>query len=419
MDPVYVPFREANSFYRNVYDLFAEWSFWGVSPIPDWLAYFLAGFLIVFAVVNVVVIVTTIGTWAERRLIGRFQSRLGPNRWGPWGLLTPIADAIKLLSKEDTRPEGVDRWIFNLAPLIFIVPPILVFAVIPFGKNSYIANLNIGILFIIAVTTVPTIALFMAGWASGNRYSLFGAMRGVAQLVSYEVPMVLSIVGVILLSGSLSMVDIVEAQRLPFIILQPLGFFIFLLAISAEMSRSPFDIVEADSELVAGFHTEYSGMKWGTFQLAEFIAPFGAAAIITTLFLKGWVGPWQPPSDSIFILKILFSSHLWFFLKMCFVWFVLLWIRATLPRLRVDQIMALAWKFLLPLGLLNIFVTATEVLVWEDPTTVELWYMVGINWVVAIVCLVVASHLASDKLTTRRPLTPVPGSGSRDLREVR
>jgi NADH-quinone oxidoreductase subunit H len=406
MEPVYVPFREANSFYRNVYDLFAEWSFWGVSPIPDWLAYFLAGFLIVFAVVNVVVIVTTIGTWAERRLIGRFQSRLGPNRWGPWGLLTPIADAIKLLSKEDTRPEGVDRWVFNLAPLIFILPPILVFAVIPFGKNSYIADLNIGILFIIAVTTVPTIALFMAGWASGNRYSLFGAMRGVAQLVSYEVPMVLSIVGVLLLAGSLSMVDIVEAQRLPFIILQPLGFFIFLLAISAEMNRSPFDIVEADSELVAGFHTEYSGMKWGTFQLAEFIAPFGAAAIITTIFLKGWEGPVLP-------------SHLWFFLKVCLVWFVLLWIRATLPRLRVDQIMALAWKFLLPLGLLNIFVTAAEVLAWEDPTTVELWYMVGINWTVAIVCLAVASHLASDKLTTRPPLTPVSGGQRREIREVR
>ncbi|MDA0988247.1 MAG: NADH-quinone oxidoreductase subunit NuoH [Chloroflexi bacterium] len=406
MEPIYVPFREANSFYRNLYDLFAEWSFWGVSPIPDWLAYFLAGFLIVFAVVNTVVIVTTIGTWVERRLIGRFQSRLGPNRWGPWGLLTPVADAVKLLSKEDTRPEGVDRWVFNLAPLVFIVSPLLVFAVIPFGKNTYIANLNIGILFIIAVTTVPTIAMFMAGWASGNRYSLFGAMRGVAQLVSYEVPMVLSIVGVLLLAGSLSLVDIVEAQRIPFILLQPLGFFIFLLAISAEMNRSPFDIVEADSELVAGFHTEYSGMKWGTFQLAEFIAPFGAASIITTLFLKGWDGPLLP-------------SHLWFFLKVCFVWFVLLWIRATLPRLRVDQIMGLAWKFLFPLGILNLFITAAEVLVWETPTTVQLWAMVGINWVIAIVCLVAVSHLMSDKLSTRAPLAPFPVRVRRDLREVR
>jgi NADH-quinone oxidoreductase subunit H len=406
VDAAYVPFREANSFYRNLYDLFAEWSFWGVSPIPDWLAYFLAGFLIIFSVVNAVVIVTTIGTWVERRLIGRFQSRLGPNRWGPFGLLTPVADAIKLLSKEDTRPEGVDPWVFNLAPLVFIVAPLLVFAVIPLGKNTYVANLNIGILFIIAVTTVPTIAMFMAGWGSGNRYSLFGAMRGVAQLVSYEVPMVLSIVGVLLLAGSLSLVDIVEAQEIPFLLIQPLGFFIFLLAISAEMNRSPFDIVEADSELVAGFHTEYSGMKWGTFQLAEFIAPFGAAAIITTLFLKGWDGPVLP-------------SHLWFFLKVCLVWFVLLWIRATLPRLRVDQIMALAWKVLFPMGLINLFVTAAEVLVWEDPTTAQLWTMVGINWVVAIVCLVVSSHLMSDKLTTRDPLAPVPARHSRRTQEVR
>ena len=406
MDAAYVPFREANSFYRNLYDLFAEWSFWGVSPIPDWLAYFLAGFLIIFSVVNAVGIVTTIGTWVERRLIGRFQSRLGPNRWGPFGLLTPVADAIKLLSKEDTRPEGVDPWVFNLAPLVFIVAPLLVFAVIPLGKNTYVANLNIGILFIIAVTTVPTIAMFMAGWGSGNRYSLFGAMRGVAQLVSYEVPMVLSIVGVLLLAGSLSLVDIVEAQEIPFLLMQPLGFFIFLLAISAEMNRSPFDIVEADSELVAGFHTEYSGMKWGTFQLAEFIAPFGAAAIITTLFLKGWDGPVLP-------------SHLWFFLKVCLVWFVLLWIRATLPRLRVDQIMALAWKVLFPMGLINLFVTAAEVLVWEDPTTAQLWTMVGINWVVAILCLVVSSHLMSDKLTTRDPLAPVPARHSRRAQEVR
>ena len=399
MDGIYTPFREANSFYRNLYDFFADLSLWGVEIIPDWLAYFLAGFIIVFIVINAVVIVTTIGTWVERRLIGRFQSRRGPNRWGPWGLLTPVADALKLLSKEDTKPEGVDSWVFNLAPLIFIVPPILVFAVIPFGKNTFVANLNIGILFIIAVTTVPTIAMFMGGWGSGNRYSLFGAMRGVAQLVSYEVPMVLSIVGVILLVGSLSMVDIVESQKLPYIIIQPLGFFIFVLAISAEMNRSPFDIVEADSELVAGFHTEYSGMKWGTFQLAEFIAPFGAASIITTLFLKGWEGPVLP-------------SHLWFFLKVSLVWFVLLWVRATLPRLRMDQIMALAWKFLFPLSILNLFITAAEVLIWPDATTAQLLMMAGINWVVAIACLVISSHLVSEQLTTRPPLVLTPGSST-------
>ncbi len=400
------PITSANSFYRNLYQFFDELTFWGVSPVPSWLAYFLAGFLIVFIVVNAVVIVTTLGTWVERRLIGRIQSRLGPNRWGPWGLLTPVADALKLLTKESTRPEGVDPWIYNLAPLVFIMPVILVFAVIPFGKNTYVANLNIGILFIIAVTTVPTIGMFMAGWASGNRYSLFGAMRGVAQLISYEVPMVLSIVGVLLLAGSLSLVDMVEAQKIPFIFVQPLGFFIFAVAASAEMNRSPFDIVEADSELVAGFHTEYSGMKWGTFQLAEFIAPFGTSAIMATLFLKGWEGPILP-------------SHLWFFIKMCFFWFILLWIRATLPRLRVDQIMGFAWKFLFPLSLVNLFVTATQVLIWKDATTTEMWMMSGINWIIALGALALYSHLAGDKLTTRPPLPATTGSGMGAASEVR
>ncbi|MBI2856341.1 MAG: NADH-quinone oxidoreductase subunit NuoH [Chloroflexi bacterium] len=399
------PVTSANSFYRNLYTWFADFHIVGVSPIPDWLAYFLAGFIIIFVVVNLIMVIVTLATWVERRVLGRFHARLGPNRWGPWGILTPIADAIKLLTKEDTRPEGVDRWVFNIAPVLFIVPALLVFSVIPLGKNTYVANLNIGVLFIIAVPTVSTIAIFMAGWASGNRFSLFGAMRAVASLVSYEVPMVLSIVGVVLLAGSLSMVDMVEAQRIPFIVLQPLGFFIFFTAISAEMNRTPFDIVEAESEIVAGYHTEYSGMKWGTFQLAEFIAPFGASAIMATLFLKGWEGPWLP-------------SHLWFFIKVCFFWFLLLWLRATIPRLRVDQIMGFAWKALFPLSILNLFVTAAEVLAWEDPTTGQLWIMAGINWGVAIGSVVFFSRIAASKISTRPPLAPRREGERRVLRGV-
>jgi NADH-quinone oxidoreductase subunit H len=230
-------------------------------------------------------------------------------------------------------------------------------------------------------------------------------MRGVAQLISYEVPMVLSIVGVLMLSGSLSLVDIVEAQRLPFILLQPLGFFIFAIAASAEMNRSPFDIVEADSELVAGFHTEYSGMKWGTFQLAEFIAPFGVSAIMATLFLKGWDGPVLP-------------SHLWFFIKVWFFWFILLWVRATLPRLRVDQIMSLAWKVLFPVALINLFITAVQVLLWEDPSIGQLWLMAAINWAVAIAVLIICSKLNSSRLTGRPPLAPIPERKNRRLGEV-
>ncbi len=382
------PITEANSYYSNLYKFFVDLEVAGVEIIPEWLAYFLAGFLVIFSIVNAVVIITTVATWAERRLIGRFHNRLGPNRWGPFGLFTPIADALKLLGKEDTRPDGVDSWIFNMAPIVFIVPTILVFAVIPIGENTYIANLNIGLLFIVAVTTVGTLGMFMGGWASGNRFSLFGAMRAVASLISYEVPMVLSIVGVVLLSGSLSMVEVVEAQTIPFIFLQPLGFFIFFAAASAEMNRSPFDVVEAESEIIAGYHTEYSGMKWGTFQLAEFIAPFGVSAILVTMFLKGWEGPVLP-------------SHLWFFLKVCFFWFIMLWIRATLPRLRIDQIMAFAWKILFPLSVLNLFVTALELLIWQDPTVSELWMMAGINWTIAIVCLVAISRAGKSRISTR------------------
>ncbi len=382
------PITEANSFYSSLYEMFTGLKIAGVYIIPEWLAYFLAGFLMVFAIINTVVIITTVATWAERRLIGRFHNRLGPNRWGPFGLFTPVADAIKLLGKEDTRPEGVDSWVFNMAPIVFIVPTLLVFAVIPVGENTYVANLNIGLLFIVAVTTIGTLGMFMGGWASGNRFSLFGAMRAVASLISYEVPMVLSIVGIVLLTGSLSMVDVVEAQTIPFIFLQPLGFFIFFVAASAEMNRSPFDVVEAESEIIAGYHTEYSGMKWGTFQLGEFIAPFGVSAILTTMFLKGWEGPVLP-------------SHLWFFIKVFFFWFILLWIRATLPRLRIDQIMAFAWKILFPLSVLNLFVTALEVLIWENPTITQLWTMAAINWAIALGSLVLLSRAGRSKISTR------------------
>ncbi|MCH7706096.1 MAG: NADH-quinone oxidoreductase subunit H, partial [Chloroflexi bacterium] len=285
------------------------------------------------------------------------------------------------------------RWVFNLAPIVMLAPLLLVLAVIPFGKDSFLADLNIGILFIVAVTSVNTLAMFMAGFASGNRYSMFGGMRAVAQLISYEIPVVLAIVGVLLLSGSLSLVSIVEAQQLPFILLQPLGFFIFVVGSSAEMNRTPFDLVEADSELVAGYQTEYSGMKWGLFMLAEFGAVLVTSSIIVTLYLKGWEGPFLP-------------SHLWFLIKVFSVAFIFLWVRATLPRLRIDQVMDFAWKFLLPLGLVNVFVTATEILILGEETIVDgviqrvfttqaLWTMAGINFGVLILGIVIFSHMIS------------------------
>ncbi|MEK7777778.1 MAG: NADH-quinone oxidoreductase subunit NuoH [Chloroflexota bacterium] len=346
----------------------------------EWLAFTVAALAIAALVVNAFMVLATIYTYVERRLLGRFQARLGPNRAGPFGLLQPIADAIKLLSKEDLVPADADRWVFNLAPVVMVVPVILVLAVLPFGRHSFVADVNIGILYVVAVTSVSTLAMFMAGFASGNRYAMFGGMRAVAQLISYEIPVVLSIVGVLLLAGSLSLVSIVEAQRIPYILLQPLGFFVFMAGSSAEMNRSPFDLVEAESEIVSGYHTEYSGMKFGVFYLAEFGAVLTTSGIMATLFLKGWEGPVLP-------------SHLWFLIKVFFFAFLFIWVRATLPRLRMDQVMAFAWKFLLPLSLINIFVTAVEVLALDTTKLANLWLMAGINIAVAVVGIVAFSRL--------------------------
>jgi NADH-quinone oxidoreductase subunit H len=350
----------------------------------EWVAFFVAGFGIVMLLINSFLLLVMLYTYMERRLIGRFHNRTGPNRTGPFGLLQPVADAIKLLTKEDLVPAGADRLVFNIAPVLMIVPVLLVLAVLPFGENSFLANINVGILFVVAVTSMNALAMFMGGWASGNRFAMFGGMRAVAQLVSYEIPVVLSIVGILIYTGSLSMVSIVEAQRIPFILLQPLAFFIFIAGSSAEMNRSPFDLVEAESEIVAGYHTEYSGMKFGMFQLAEFGAVLVTSAVMTTLFLDGWNGPVLP-------------SHLWFLLKVFFFAFIMIWIRATLPRLRMDQVMDFAWKFLFPLSIINMFVTAVEVLVWSEPTLAQLWLMVGINMLVAIVGVVVFSLIFSRK----------------------
>ena len=327
-------------------------------------------FIKVFLVANVGLIMVMVFIYMERRVLGRFQVRLGPNRVGPEGILQPLADAVKIMIKEDIIPKAADRLIFNMAPIMAFVPIMLVFAVIPFGvgvaggQTYYmtVANLDIGILYVLAVTSLGEIAVFMAGWSSNNKFALFGAMRAAAQLVSYEIPLVLAVVGVVIVTGSLSLVKIVEAQAVPFIFMQPLGFVIFITAVSAELNRTPFDLLEAESELVTGYHIEYSGMKFGMFYLAEYLAAFAFSAVISTLFLGGWMGPVLP-------------SYVWLLLKALFVFFLFIWVRATLPRVRIDQVMALAWKFLLPLALINIGITAVEALLW--PTFP--WFLAPVN----------------------------------------
>ena len=366
----------------------------------EWVAFIIAAGALSFLVINVMMLSTALYTWFERRTLGRFQNRLGPNRWGPFGILQPIADLVKLITKEDTTPDEADRWVMTFAPLVLVVPTLLVVAVIPFGTDSFLGRLNIGILFVLGVTSVNTIAIFMAGWGSANKYAMLGAMRGVAMLVSYEVPMALGVVGVLILSGSMALFDIVEMQTVPFLLVQPLGFLIFVAAASAEMSRTPFDQIEAESELGSGYNTEYSGIKFAILFLAEFMAPIITAMVVTTLFLGGTNG-----FDPI-------PGQVWFVLKTFAVIFALLWVRATWPRLRVDQIMGFAWKGLFALSLVNIFVVAAEVVVFQDDagniSATSLWIMAAINWAITIVAIVITAKILGQRRLERPAPTPSP-----------
>jgi NADH-quinone oxidoreductase subunit H len=384
-----------NTLYRVIYD--------GVGVVlPCWLSYFVAGFVIMLILVNAVLLGAAVVTWLERRVLGRLQNRLGPNRWGPFGLLQPIADLVKLLVKEDLTPSGADRVVFTLVPIAMMVPLILLTAVIPFAKNTALADLNVGVLYILAVSSVTTIVVFMAGWSSNNRYALFGAARAVAVLISYEVPVVLSLLGVVMVAGSMSLGDIVEAQAVPFLLVQPLAFFVFIAGMSAELNRTPFDVAEAESEIIAGYHTEYSGIKFALIFAAETGSMIVVSAIITTLFLSGWTGPFAS-----------FLGWLWFLLKVLVVIFVFVWIRATYPRLRIDQIMALSWKFLLPLSLINLGATSLEVFFLRGAegvlTTVDLWIMTGINIPLGLASIALFGNLVKERvrLAPARPPTRV------------
>jgi len=310
--------------------------------------------------------------YVERRAMGFMQARLGPNRTGPFGLLQAVADVVKVLCKEDIVPRAADKIIHFLAPVIALFPIILIFAVVPIGNGAMLADLNIGVLFVFAISSISAVGTFMAGWASNNKFSIIAAVRDVAAIISYEIPVLVSILGVVLLTGSMSMNQIVAAQNIPFVFYQPLGFLLFFIGISAEINRAPFDLMEADSEIVAGFHTEYSGMKFAAFYLVEYAEALAMSAVIATLFFGGWRGPFLP-------------EWMWFIGKVFMIFFLMVWVRTTLPRVRIDQMMGFAWKFLFPLAIINTIITAIEVVVW--PSSLPL-AMILINWVVAIVAVV-------------------------------
>jgi NADH-quinone oxidoreductase subunit H len=300
-------------------------------------------------------------TWFERRVISRLQVRIGPNRVGPTGLAQPIADALKLFFKEDVRPGMADRFLYPLAPGISLVAALAAFAVIPVGPmitiggrslDLIIQDLPVAVLYLIGISSIGVYGVVLGGWSSGSKYSLLGALRGSAQVVSYELVLGLALVGVVLVSGTMSVAQIVDQQSHfgPLVILQPLGFLLYFIAAIAETNRAPFDLPEAEQELVAGYHTEYSGFRFALYYIAEYVNVLTVSAIAATLFFGGWLGPFN-----------LLNGPWWLLIKMAFFAFVFVWLRATLPRLRYDQLMRLGWGLLLPLGLLNVLVTAVLV----------------------------------------------------------
>lgn len=312
------------------------------------------GIFFILAVVLLLVILgfVTMAILAERKVLGFMQGRYGPAHvGGKWGLLQSVADVVKLLVKEDLIPKLADKPLFIIAPVIAFAPSFMVMATIPLTDELQFADLNVGFLYYIAISGLTIVGMLMAGWASNNKYSLLGGMRAAAQMISYEIPLVMSVLGIVLLTGSLNLNEIVEAQSSGgwFILWQPIAFIVFFIAATAELNRVPFDLAEAENELVAGFHTEYSGFRWAMFMLAEYVYMFAMSALIVVLFLGGWM----PLPFLGFI-----PGAVWFSLKFSLVVYILIWFRATFPRIRADQLMEFAWKVLLPVALANIFLTA-------------------------------------------------------------
>jgi NADH-quinone oxidoreductase subunit H len=321
----------------------------------------------ILIVLNATLVGVTYMVLLERKVIAWAQSRLGPMRVGPYGILQPVADAVKLMIKEDITPVRADRWVFTAAPIIAMVPALIVYAVIPFGPEVslfgrqvtlYITDINVGLLYIVSVASIGVYGLILAGYASNSKYPLLASLRASAQLISYEVAVTLTLVSVIMVAGSLSMVSIVRAQESSgvwFAFIQPIAFVIFFIGGLAETNRAPFDLPEAEQELTGGFHTEYSGMRFALFFLAEYANMIVVSSVATTLFFGGWLRPF-PNVEALSFLDII-PSWAWFLIKSFVFLYIFIWVRATLPRYRYDQLMRLGWKVLIPLAIVNLLVT--------------------------------------------------------------
>ncbi len=360
-----------------------------VSYLPAEFRSIASAIVSVIAIVLVFALLFAVTTVLERKGLGRIQNRYGPNRVGPAGFFQPLADGVKSLTKEDLVPRTADQMVHFMAPVLLVIAAFLAYAVLPVGRNMVLANLNAGILFFFAVGTLVELAVFMAGWSSRNKYSLLGAMRAIAQMISYEVPLVLASIVVIMAAGSLSTVAIVNMQTgysgiwPHWFVLTPwgfAGFALFMVAATAESNRSPFDLPEGESEIIAGYYIEYSGFKFALFFLGEYLGMFATSGLAITLFLGGWAAPFS------FLTWI--PSYLWFFAKLLLLIVIFIWIRGTLPRLRMDQLMNFAWQFMLPMTLINVFAAG----VWHFmPAGV-------VRWLVCAVLLVVPAILLSRSL---------------------
>ena len=313
--------------------------------------------------VNFVLFIVLVLIYVERKVLGHIQQRLGPMRTGFHGILQTPADALKLLVKEDLTPTTADRWVFQLAPFLVFVPIFMLFVTIPFTSEVVVRHLDLGIFYLVAFSSLHVVGLLMAGWGSDNKYALLGGVRAAAQLVSYELPLAFAILGVVLLAGTLNLQEIVELQSvLPYLLLQPLGLLIFIIASLAELSRTPFDIPMAESEVVGGPLVEYSGMRWSIFFLAEYASLFATAAIAAAIYLGGWEWPFLPPADVLAGWAERLVAVSWFMAKTFAIILLVFWLRGTLPRLRIDQLMGFAWKMLIPFSFINLGITAAAVL---------------------------------------------------------
>ncbi len=360
----------------------------------QWIAFVnkLVAALLLTALPVTIVVFTIMG---ERKIIGRFQDRLGPNRVGPYGFLQTVPDVVKLLTKEIITPTNVDKVMYNVAPALSVIAVILIWAVMPIAPSMIGVDLDIGVVYFLAVSSLATLAILLAGWSSNNKYALIAAFRTVSQLVSYEVPLVLSLLVPVMLASSLSMNDIVQAQsRGWFVILAPISMLIFFISGTAEVGRSPFDLLEADSEIVAGFNIEYSGMRFAMFFLGEWIHAFTFCALTATLYFGGWRGP--------FVDQVPALGALYFFAKMFILYLIHIWIRATMPRFRIDQMLAFSWKFLVPLALVNVAVMALATKLLAPPdlsasfwATLPRWGgFLGVNLIMAVGTFVAVREVA-------------------------